>query len=132
MTDDATAPEYAPPHTLTGDIRIHEGFHSRHLEHDRSLVVYLPPGYADRTADGEARATRYPVLYLHDGQNVFDRATSVGEEWGVDETAQALIAAGEIEPLIIVGVYNTGSSRSSTRRIARCRARPAPDSPARR
>lgn len=92
-------------HTLTGDVRTHEGFHSRHLQHDRSIVVYLPPGYDSRSAD------RYPVLYLHDGQNVFDRATSVGEEWHVDEAAQELILAGEIEPLIVVGIYNTGVHR---------------------
>lgn len=103
------APEPAPPpepeHTLTGDIRTHEGFHSRFLEHDRTIIVYLPPGY-DR-----AGATHYPVLYLHDGQNVFDRATSVGEEWHVDETAQEMIEAGKIAPVIVVGVYNTGVHR---------------------
>jgi predicted alpha/beta superfamily hydrolase len=91
----------ARPHTLTGDIRTHDCFHSRYLEHDRTIVVYLPPNYDD----GGSR--RYPVLYLHDGQNVFDQATSFGDEWQVDETAQALIADGRIEPLIVVGVYNT-------------------------
>ena len=68
-------------------------------------MVYLPPGY---DASG---ARRYPVLYLHDGQNVFDRATSFGEEWQVDEAAESLIGAGTIEPLIIVGVFNTGDHR---------------------
>lgn len=92
-------------HTLTGDVRTHEAFHSRYLAHDRTVVVYLPPSYDAETAD------RYPVLYLHDGQNVFDRATSFGEEWQVDESAQRLITAGEIEPLIIVGIYNTGEHR---------------------
>jgi predicted alpha/beta superfamily hydrolase len=104
-----TAPE-APPapeqqHTLTGDIRVHEGFRSRFLEHLRTVLVYLPPGYNPK------KATRYPVLYLHDGQNIFDKATSIGEEWRVDETAQALIAAGDIEPLIIVGIYHAGEHR---------------------
>lgn len=92
-------------HTITGDVRTHERFHSRFLRHDRTLVVYLPPGYDPTTP------RRYPVLYLHDGQNVFDRATSFAEEWQVDESAQALISAGELEPLIIVGVYNAGESR---------------------
>jgi predicted alpha/beta superfamily hydrolase len=92
-------------HTLTGDVRTHGAFHSRYLEHDRTIIVYLPPGYDPQSAD------RYPVLYLHDGQNVFDRATSIGEEWHVDEEAQALILAGEIEPLIVVGIYNTGVHR---------------------
>lgn len=93
------------PHTLTGDVRTHENFHSRYLEHDRTVIVYVPPGY------DPAEATRYPVLYLHDGQNVFDEATSFGDEWHVDETAQALIVEGKIQPLIVVGVYNTGEHR---------------------
>jgi predicted alpha/beta superfamily hydrolase len=92
-------------HTLTGDVRTHENFHSRYLEHDRTVIVYLPPSY------DEEDARRYPVLYLHDGQNVFDQATSFGEEWHVDESAQAMISAGEIEPIIIVGIYNTGEFR---------------------
>jgi predicted alpha/beta superfamily hydrolase len=71
------------------------------------VLVYLPPGY-DRE-----RSRRYPVLYMHDGQNLFDGSTSFipGMEWRVDETAQALIESGAIEPLIIVGIYNTGTSR---------------------
>jgi enterochelin esterase-like enzyme len=94
-------------HTLTGDIRQHKSFHSKLLDNDRDLVIYLPPGY-------QANAKkRYPVLYLHDGQNLFDGATSYipAMEWRVDETAQRLIAAGKIEPLIIVGVNNTGKDR---------------------
>jgi predicted alpha/beta superfamily hydrolase len=101
--DDGTESER--PHTLTGDIRTHEAFHSRYLEHDRTVLVYLPPDYDQSTAD------RYPVLYLHDGQNVFDQATSFGDEWHVDETAQELIIAGRIEPIIVVGVYNSGDHR---------------------
>ena len=69
------------------------------------MLVYLPPDYDQATAD------RYPVLYLHDGQNVFDQATSFGDEWRVDETAQELITAGCIEPIIVVGIYNTGDHR---------------------
>jgi predicted alpha/beta superfamily hydrolase len=95
----------SPEHTLTGDFRLHHNFKSEFLKERRSFIVYLPPGYDPKAA------RRYPTLYLHDGQNVFDKATSVGEEWRVDETAQALIAAGEIEPLIIVGIYNTGVHR---------------------
>ncbi|MEO6876873.1 MAG: alpha/beta hydrolase-fold protein [Gemmatimonadaceae bacterium] len=93
------------PHTLTGDIRLHEDFHSRYLGPDRTIVVYLPPSY-DHSA-----ARHYPVLYLHDGQNVFDQATSFGDEWRVDETAESLIDAGRIEPIIAVGVYNAGEHR---------------------
>lgn len=93
------------PHTLTGNIRRHDDFHSRYLERDRTVVVYLPPNYDHATAD------RHPVLYLHDGQNVFDQATAFGDEWHVDETAQELILAGRIEPIIVVGIYNSGDHR---------------------
>ncbi len=95
------------PHTLTGDIRVHQNFHSQILNNDRDVIVYLPPGY------DAAKHTRYSVFYMHDGQNLFDGATSFipGQEWRVDETAQALIAAGKIEPLIIVGIYNAGKDR---------------------
>ncbi len=91
------------PHTLTGDIRVHKSFQSQILKNDRDVIVYLPPGY------DAAKRKLYPVFYMHDGQNLFDGATSFipGQEWRVDETAQALIGAGKIEPLIIVGIYNT-------------------------
>ena len=90
-------------HTLTGDTRLHKSFHSNILNNDRDVIVYLPPGYDAK------KTTRYAVFYMHDGQNLFDGATSFipGKEWRVDETAERLIAAGKIEPLIIVGIYNT-------------------------
>ena len=95
------------PHTLTGDIWLQKNFHSDILKNDRDIIVYLPPEYATHPSE------RYSVLYFHDGQNLFDGATSFipGQEWRLDETAQALIAAGKIEPLIIVGIYNTGKDR---------------------
>jgi len=94
-------------HTLTGDIRYHHNFHSKLLNNDRDVVVYLPPEY-EVTKD-----KRFSVFYMHDGQNLFDGATSFipGQEWKVDETAQSLINANKIEPLIIVGIYNTGKDR---------------------
>lgn len=92
-------------HTLTGEFRTHDRFRSRFLPHERTILVYLPPGYKPRGAQ------RYPVLYLQDGQNVFDKATSIGEEWHVDETAQSLIESGQIEPIIVVAIYNTGEHR---------------------
>ena len=95
-----------PHHTLTGEFRLHHNFHSQFLKHDRDVIVYLPPGYETETA------RRYPVMYMNDGQNLFNAATAFnGVEWGVDETAQRLIEAGELDPLIIVGVYNTGEHR---------------------
>jgi predicted alpha/beta superfamily hydrolase len=70
--------------------------------HDRDLVVWLPPNY-------EADVTRrYPVVYMHDGQNIFDPATSAfGTDWSVDETVDELIKKKSIEPVIVVGIYNT-------------------------
>ena len=92
-------------HTLTGDIRRHAAFPSRLLANQRDVLVYLPPGYA-------RSRRRYPVLYLHDGQNVFDAATSfAGVEWNVDETAQRLIGEQAISPLIVVAVDNAGADR---------------------
>ena len=88
-------------------MRHHKNFHSRLLNNDRDLVIYLPPGY-----DANPKF-RYSVLYFHDGQNLFDGATSFipGKEWQLDETAQRLLAEARIEPLIIVGVNNTGKDR---------------------
>jgi predicted alpha/beta superfamily hydrolase len=93
-------------HTLTGNIQHHSAFPSKILGNRRDVLVYLPKGYR------RTRTRRYPVLYLHDGQNVFDAATSFGGvEWGADETAQRLTVANLIEPVIIVAVANTGEDR---------------------
>src|SRR5438045_239552 len=95
-----------PRHTLTGNIHRHRQFPSRTLGNRRDILVYLPPGYR------RFLRRRYPVLYLHDGQNLFDAATAfAGVEWGVDETAQLLIRKKLIEPLIIVAVSNMGEDR---------------------
>jgi predicted alpha/beta superfamily hydrolase len=92
--------------TLTGNIQRHSAFPSKILGNRRDVLVYLPKGYR------RSQTRRYPVLYLHDGQNVFDAATSfAGVEWGADETAHRLTAAKLIEPIIIVAVANTGEDR---------------------
>ena len=93
--------------TATGDLRIHP-FHSRIYRNDRFLRVWLPPGYDD----AQNAARQYPVLYLNDGQNLFERATAFnGVEWQVDETADRLIREQVIAPMIIVGIDNTGKDR---------------------
>lgn len=86
---------------ITGTVRYHRGLRGVGLQ-DRDLVVWLPPGY-------EANKTRrYPVVYMHDGQNIFDPVTSAfGVDWSIDETADELIRKKLIEPLIVVGIYNT-------------------------
>jgi predicted alpha/beta superfamily hydrolase len=95
-----------PTTTLTGNIQRHRAFPSKILKNRRDVLVYLPQGYRRFTG------SRYPVLYLQDGQNVFDAATAfAGVEWGVDETAQRLIRQKLIEPLIIVAIANTGEDR---------------------
>jgi predicted alpha/beta superfamily hydrolase len=77
------------------------------MDEKRDFMVYLPPRY-----EGEP-ARRYPTLYLQDGQNLFDPGTSFipGKYWRVGETADELIMTGAIEPLLIIGIYNTGRYR---------------------
>jgi enterochelin esterase-like enzyme len=114
-----------------GDLRLHE-FPSRIFRNTRFLRVWLPPGYDD--AENEGRY--YPVLYLNDGQNLFESATAfAGVEWQVDETADRLIREGVVPPLIVVGMDNTGKDRireympyrSMHPRMLRVRGRYYPD-----
>jgi len=93
--------------TATGDLRIHP-FRSRIYGNDRFLRVWLPPAYDD----AQNAARQFPVLYLNDGQNLFEPATSFnGIEWQVDETADRLIREQVIPPLIIVRIDNAGKDR---------------------
>jgi len=100
MEEVTQAQAVKPNESVTGDVRLHE-FHSRVFRNTRRLRVWLPPRY-----DAPGNETRqYPVLYLNDGQNLFDRATAFGGvEWQVDETADRLIRQEVIPPLIIVGI----------------------------
>ncbi len=67
----------------------------------RNVTIWLPPGY-------DAGRRRYPVIYMHDGQNVFVRGRAYGgEEWGVDEALSRMIAARQTRGAIVVGVWNT-------------------------
>lgn len=90
-----------------GELALHHLFRSDVLGNERPIIVYLPPGYRDDTT------RKYPVLYLQDGQNLFDGRTSFipDQHWRLNETADLLIGCGEIEPLIMVGVYNAGEQR---------------------
>lgn len=94
-----------PPCTATGDLEI-VPFESRVFPVPRSLRILLPAGYHDPANQNR----RYPVLYLNDGQDLFDICTSLfnHEEWRVDETVHDLMATGRLPPLIVVGIDNAG------------------------
>ena len=93
--------------SATGDLRLHS-FRSRVFHNTRFLRVWLPPGYDDPSN----AVCRYPVLYLNDGQNLFETATSfTGAEWQADEAADRLIGGGAIPPMMIVGLDNAGRGR---------------------
>lgn len=66
----------------------------------RDVTIWLPPGY-------QTGADRHPVLYMHDGQNLFDPAHAAFGEWGVDEHLVRLIETGQVRAPIVVGVHNT-------------------------
>lgn len=95
-----------PEQVLTGNVRYLRDVNSQILNRRRDIIVWLPPDYETNTS------RRYPVLYMHDGQNLMDASTAFAGEWNVDETAQRLVGESRVEPLIIVGVYNAGSDRS--------------------
>jgi predicted alpha/beta superfamily hydrolase len=85
-----------------GQLERHENFHSALLDNQRTIEVYLPPGY-----QGAAKRA-YPVLYLHDGQNLFERsAASPAMTWRADATADRLIHEGRLPPLILVAIAST-------------------------
>ena len=74
---------------------------SAYLGLAHNVEIWLPPGY------DSVPSTRYPVLYMSDGQNLFDpRIASTGVDWGVDEAVVRLVQRGVIPPIIVVGVWN--------------------------
>jgi predicted alpha/beta superfamily hydrolase len=107
LADGATAPCQS---TVTGDLRLHP-LTSQIFSNTRTIRVLVPPGY-----DAPENATRkYPVLYLLDGQNLFDACLSEisHHEWEVDETVYRLIREHKIPPLIVVGIDNAGKDRAA-------------------
>ncbi len=91
-------------HTVTGNIKIIEWFPLRQLGRYRRIWIYLPPGY-------EQSKQRYPVLYMHDGQNLFDQVTSYSGEWQVDESLNRLCKKNRTKGVIVVGIDNGGGAR---------------------
>ena len=107
LTQPQTSSELSQRSGVTGDLRLHE-FRSTILRNTRMLRVWLPPRYD--AAENSVR--QYRVLYLNDGQNLFERATAfTGVEWGVDETADRLIRQEEIPALVVVGIDNAQDDR---------------------
>ena len=87
-----------------GSLKVHRGMKSPQLENERDIYVYLPPSYAN----GQQR---YPVIYMHDGQNLFDAKTSFAGEWNVDGTLDQVSEEG-LEA-IVVGIANVGAQRAN-------------------
>ena len=90
--------------TAAANVRIlSTNFSMPQLNRTRRIWIYLPPQYVDTSK-------RFPVMYMQDGQNLFDRATSFSGEWEVDETLNKLAAAGD-KGCIVVGIDNGGADR---------------------
>ncbi|MCC6745110.1 MAG: alpha/beta hydrolase [Acidobacteria bacterium] len=95
------------PRQAIGKLLVHKAFESKFVKHPRDIAIWMPPGF--RTQPEE----RYPVMILHDGQNLFDPRTSFipGHTWNAHRPVARMIRAGQIPPLVLVGVYNTGEHR---------------------
>ena len=89
-------------HSVVGDLRVLQGIEGPPKGRARDVLVLLPPSYS-------TSSRRYPVVYMHDGQNLFDRVTSFAGEWEVDESAVKL--ADEGVEAIFVGIPNAGVQR---------------------
>ncbi|MDZ7764677.1 MAG: alpha/beta hydrolase-fold protein [Melioribacteraceae bacterium] len=94
--------EYEVQGQITGEVNYIEQIKTRDELLPRDVIIWTPPNYHKNFDQS------YPVLYMHDGQNIVDPATSsFGVDWQVDETADSLISNNIIEPIIIVGIYST-------------------------
>jgi|SRR5690554_1206405 len=87
---------------IVGEVKYHKNFYSGYLDNKRDIIIWFPPSYKENSRK------RYPVLYMHDGQNIMDPKTSfAGVDWRVDETVTSLIKEKTIKEIIVVGIYNT-------------------------
>ena len=87
--------------SITGTVKYYHNFEDHDLRYTRDVMVWLPPSYY------KSPKKRYPVLYAHDGQNVFAPNSIYSGEWRMDETADSLMRAGKTEEFIIVAINNT-------------------------
>ncbi|WP_079665588.1 alpha/beta hydrolase [Soonwooa buanensis] len=91
-------------HSTTSNVKIlSENFNIPQLKTTRRIWIYLPPNY-------DSTSKKYPVIYMHDGQNLFDNATSFSGEWGVDETMNQISENHQLDA-IIIGIDNGGDAR---------------------
>jgi len=91
-------------HTASANVQVLDtAFEMPELGRQRRIWLYLPPGYSKSKK-------RYPVIYMQDGQNIFDEYTSAYGEWSVDESVDSLIAKGR-PGCIVVGIDNGGETR---------------------
>lgn len=87
--------------SIKGGFAYHHNFRSHFIFHPRTLMIYLPPSY-------RLSQRRYPVLYMQDGNNIFDPATGfMGREWRMDEVLEKMFEQRLIPEMIVVGIYNT-------------------------
>ncbi len=96
--------EQSEPNTIDGEVEIIDDFEMPELGRSRTLRIFLPEGY--RNSDNH-----YPVIYMHDGQNLFDEYTSYVGEWKIDETINGLVREGKWDGAIVVGIDNGQSLR---------------------
>ena len=105
VTIESWKEEIATPSTASDNVSIlKETFYIPQLDRERKIWVYLPPDY-------ETTDKSYPVLYMHDGQNIFDASTSFSGEWSVDETLNDLFDKGD-KGVIVIGIENGGVVRT--------------------
>jgi predicted alpha/beta superfamily hydrolase len=91
-----------PGEGIVGSVKYFRALKSPKLRYARDVMVWLPPTYEKN------KSRRYPVLYMHDGQNIFDPRTAFGgRDWRVDNVADSLMRAQKMDEIIIVGIYNT-------------------------
>jgi predicted alpha/beta superfamily hydrolase len=104
----STITSFDKDHTVVGWVEIIP-FESKILHNTRMLRVLVPANYF---SPHNAHRS-YPVLYLQDGQNLFDDATSNAGEWHMDETVEHLVGSFKIPPMLVVGIDHAGAKRSS-------------------
>jgi len=88
--------------SVVGKVRYHKNNYSHYLKNNRDIFVWLPPSY------NKYKEKSYPVLYMHDGQNLINPKTAFsGKDWRVDETITKLVKEKKLKEIIVVGNYNT-------------------------